>query len=372
MVNMFTLRPETVSDQGGVFKWTGRCYHLTYSNFISKYDLLATVRRATTTPLSGWSYSHEDTTTTRPDGSTLVGYQHTHFAVLFKSKLCLQGAMKFDVYAGIDTTGADVYIHPNVQKISMAQLEQVVTYHEGRKYDISKGGMVYTAPVQHEKHLPQSFDFNREIIQEVVAAPSLLEACIVGEVRPRSVADIRAIRDETAQTGKRFKHIFDPASFKALPLPPWNFLHIHGGTGLGKTKWASAQFRNPCVIKPFNSIGCVEVLLKKFDAGTHDGIVLDEADFRFLDADTLKAFTDPDEECTLNVRFKACELPPVRKIAVSNPQPTELYPPDTSGAIARRVMVYHITEKTYKEAPRLLRPPLQPLPPQPVLGFATQ
>ena len=103
----------------------------------------------------------------------------------------------------------------------------------------------------------------------------------MGEVRPRNVSDIRALRDESAARSKRFKHLFDLATFKVLPLPAWHFLHIHGGTGLGKTKWAVAQFKNPCVIKPFNSVGCVEMLLRKFDACIHDGIVLDEADFRF-------------------------------------------------------------------------------------------
>lgn len=52
----FTIAPEQVDVANGPFKWTGRCYHLTYSGFIEKADLLATVARATTTRLVGWSY----------------------------------------------------------------------------------------------------------------------------------------------------------------------------------------------------------------------------------------------------------------------------------------------------------------------------
>ena len=52
----FTIAPEPVDDANGPFKWKGRCYHLTYSSFIEKADLLATVRRATTIRLEGWSY----------------------------------------------------------------------------------------------------------------------------------------------------------------------------------------------------------------------------------------------------------------------------------------------------------------------------
>ena len=362
----FTIAPEPVDDANGPFKWKGRCYHLTYSSFIEKADLLATVRRATTIRLEGWSYVHEDTSEDRADGTRLIGYQHTHFAVIFANRLGLSGSRRFDVYAGTSAGGVATYIHPNVQKVSMAQLEQIMTqYHLGRKYDVSKGATVYKEPVKHESCMPQQFQFNRAIIEEVVAAPSLLEACVAGEVRPRSVSDIRALRDESAGAAKKFKHKFDPASFKVLPVPPaWHFLHIHGGTGLGKTKWAVAQFKNPCVVKPFNSVGCVEMLLKKFDPSIHDGIVLDEADFRFMSVDTLKGFTDPDEDCTLTVRFKADELPPIRKIAVSNPAPEKLYPTDTSGAIARRVTTFHIDQKTYIEP---VRPPpgapLQPLAP---------
>jgi hypothetical protein len=103
---------------------------------------------------------------------------------------------------------------------------------------------------------------------------------------------------------------------------------------------------------------------RKAESEIHDGVVLDEADFRFMSVDTLKGFTDPDEDCTLMVRFKADELPPIPKIAVSNPSPVTLYPSDPSGAIARRVVTFHIDEKTYIDA---IRPP----PRAPLLGLVS-
>lgn len=378
----FEIRPSNPTDDEAPFKWDGQNFHFVLDTLVEPLDLLATCRRATTVPVEGYAMAHEDSTKTRADGVIVEGHRHTHFCVRFKSRLNMQGARKFDVHAGVDVNGNDVWLHPNVQKLTTVQCEQVMTqYLRGRKYDIEKGSYSFQEPIKYECKLPQAFEFTRAIMQDIVTAPSLFEACVAGEVRPRTVADVKALRDETAQGAKKFKHLYDPSTFKSLLPRTWHFLHIHGGTGLGKTKWAVAQFKNPCVVKPFNSIGCVEMLLKKFDPLVHDGIVLDEADFKFMSVDTLKGFTDPDEDCTLTVRFKAAEIPPIPKIAVSNPEPVALYPKDNSGAIARRVTTFHVTEKTYTPPPvQAQHMPVQPrqqqFPRQPFMGpacmFATQ
>ena len=356
----FVISPALIDDLNGPFEWNGRCYHFTYSGFFQLPELLAVVARATSTPVLGYSLCQEDTSYTHADGHEVAGHEHTHWAVIFKKPLGLKGSRKFDVYVGTTVGGHDAYAHPNVQKATFAQMETIMTqYHTGRKYDVEKGQSTYKKPILLVQMLPQQFAWTRAIIEEVNDAPSLLEACVIADVRPRTVNDLKALRDESAQVAKRFKHKFDKTTFKTLPLPlplP-HFLHIWGGTGLGKSKWAAAMFKNPCYQKPFNDIGCVENLLRKFDPNIHDGIVLDEADFRFMSGDTMKAFTDPDEDCTLTVRFKSFELVTVPKIAVSNPSPQQLYPPDPDGAIARRVTLFHITEPTYHAAPLLARPP---------------
>ena len=376
----FNIRPQTATDNNGLFVFDGQNFLFTLKDALPKQNLLEAVARATTVPLEGYAYSHEDTSEDRPDGSRLVGYTHTHFAIRLKSRIRLLGARKFDVYMGVDTSGNDVWVHPNVQKLSTLHLEQVMTqYLAGRKYSIETGTVVYKEPLEYECVLPPQFEFTRALIEEVVAAPTLVESCVVAQVRPKHVNDCAKLREAAEQATKKFKHMFEPASFKMLPIPAWHFLHIHGGTGLGKTKWAVAQFKNPCVVKPFNSIGSLEILIRKFDPVMHDGIVLDEADFKFMSVDTLKCFTDTDEDCTLMVRFKAAELPPIPKIAVSNPTPQALYPADPSGAVQRRVTTFHITEITYRPAPPaplaqpppLVPPPLPQLrPPLQAIAFA--
>ena len=196
------------------------------------------------------------------------------------------------------------------------------------------------------------------------AAPSDFEGCVAGQVRVRTVADVKALRAEFKQV-KKFKHLYDASTFTLKEPPNWHVIHLHGGTGLGKTKWAVSRFRNPWVQKPFDSVGCLESLEKNFDPEQHDGIVLDEANLTFLSRQQVIALFDPDEDCTLDVRFKSFTLPAgVKKIVVSNEPPAQLYPPDPHGAIARRFMQCHVTVPTYGvpvPTPAPARAPLAPI-----------
>lgn len=343
------------------FNWKGKYFHLTYSGWIPKNELLAMASSVTSTPLEGWSMVHEDTSEQREDGVRIVGYQHTHLGLIYKSKINIHGSRKFDIML-VDAAGAALVVHPNiVPKLSIGQMEVIFTdYHPGRKYDIAAGKKVYKKPVFHENHLPPLFEFHRAILDEVVMAPSLREACIVASVKPRSIADLKALRDESVQLAKRVKTQYDPSTFKQFGPRQWDTLWVWGGTGLGKTKWAIAQFKAPCFVKPFDSIGCLENLAKSFDPDYHDGLVLDEADLSFMTRAQVIALFDMDEPCTLDVRYKSFTLPAgIKKILISNPSPiTNLLPPDPHGAIARRYQAVHVTAKTYLEPQR---PPLLPV-----------
>lgn len=342
---VFTLKPIVPE---GDFHWDGRGFHLTLSELVPLQIMLQTVRRATSTPLLGYSHCQEDTSEYNDEGHQVTdGHEHTHFAMLFTQRINLKGARKFDVFLP-DGAGGFEQLHPHVQpKVTMKQMEQLFTqYHAGRKYDLASGKTIFKAPIEHTYHLPPLFEFHRAQLEEVRDAPSTFEACVVGEVRVRSVSDVLVLRNE-AQKNKRYKHKYDRASFWVRPPPNWHILHMHGGTGLGKTKFALSLFDNPCHVKPFDSIGCVEALMKMYDPDFHDGLVLDEANLSFLTRQQVIAFYDEDDDCTLDVRFKSFTLPPCKKIIVSNEAPDTLYPPDPAGAIARRFKKLHITRPTY-------------------------
>ena len=163
------------------------------------------------------------------------------------------------------------------------------------------------------------------------------------------MSDVKQIRDEVATNSRKtFIHKYKPSDFVLKPPREITTLHVWGGSGLGKTKWCLSLFRNPCYIKPFNSIGCLEELGRKFDATIHDGIVFDEVDLHFLTRERVIALVDFEEESTIDVRYKSFTIPAgVPKILISNPPPAETYPTDPFGAILRRVKPLHIEHKTW-------------------------
>ena len=133
----------------------------------------------------------------------------------------------------------------------MRMAQQIMTeYRRGFKFDIQTGKKVYTAPVELCQHVPEDLCFERASINEIVAAPSLSEAILIGEVRPRTVLCVKALRDDEENAPKRFCHKYDPLTF-IQDLAPVEFtsgqvdvLHVWGGTGLGKSKWAVSICEN--------------------------------------------------------------------------------------------------------------------------------
>ena len=374
----FSIAPVEVPDG---FVWDGDKFHFTYAEHVSKDQFLETVRRATSTPVIGWSVVQETTTEYDLDTQVVItqGHDHTHVGVMFQSRIRIRGSRKFDIIIVNENDPTDARsVHPHIlPKVSMNQMRSFFTeYHVGRKYCVEAGKTIFKKPILHEFMLPQLFEFERAIMNEIVEAPNLFEACLAAEVKPRSVACIKTLREETAsRAAKRFKHKFPRDSFILQFPPDWHMLHIYGASGLGKTKAAVAQLDNPCVIKPFDSIGCLEALCRMYDPQMHDGLVLDEADLSFMSRQQVIAFIDPDEDCTLDVRFKSFTLPSnLKKIIISNEHPAKLYPPDPFGAIARRMKVLHVTSHTYRGAPQpaWIPPPLPqrlaPPPRAPVLA----
>ena len=348
----FKLAPQPIQDG---FVWRAKHYHLTYTGHHSAAQILQMVRSRTTVRLIGWSIAQEDTSVVDSDGQVRVeGYEHTHVALMFENRLGLNGARQFDLFVDADDDdGLPVQVHPHAQpKVTIAQMEQIfLHYHPGRKFDITTGKMAFTAPISHEYELPPEFDFARAVMNEVVSASSVFEACIAGQVRPRSVSDIKTLREEfSSVNAKQFKHLYAKESFALPPPVDLRALLVHGGSGLGKTKWAVAQFKNPCLIKPFDSVGHMEELGKRYDPTVHDGIVLDEVDLTFMTRTQVIALVDWDEPSTLDVRYKSFTIPAgVPKIFISNPGPAEILPKDPHGAIARRLQLLHVTCPTWAQ-----------------------
>ena len=366
----FTFTPEPVPDN---FHWRRDKYHLTWPMWVDLETILFVISNVTSIPVKGYSYVLEEGVPNE-DGEK---YRHTHFAVWFMSKLNLSGSRKFDLEVE-DDWGHQHVLHPNIlPRVSLVQLEQIfTTYHAGSKWDLKSRKYVYTPPIQHEVMLPAEFEWNQAIMHEVTEASTLLEACIAANIRPKTVSDCEKLR-AAPPPPKRYRHRFSPSTFHDIVPIDWTALHVWGPSGIGKSAWATAQFKNPCVIKPFNSVGCIEALSRRFDPKVNDGIVFDEADLRFLSREQAIALCDFNDECSFDVRFKSFELPAgIKKIFLSNPNPgpdlSALWPKDLSGAIARRLLVWHCNVATWKKPPVSPNQLLQQTMWQPVFSPATQ
>ena len=353
----FEFKPQAIPDG---FVWKGKCFHLTYPSFVPFNLLHQAMARATSTRVQAYSFVHEEA----KDPGEDYTYEHTHAAWVMEAALNVQGSRKMDVFVEDpqDETML-LQLHPHIQpKVTMRAMEAVfTTYHQGRKFNLETGKHEFTKPVALEQSMPYEWNWNQAVIKEIIDAPTLIQATIVGEIRPRTVMDCKVLREDAENSeAKKFKHKFAKDSFYDLTAGmQWFCLHIWGATNLGKTKWAVAQFSNPLLIKPFNSVGGLEAIRKRFDPKFHDGIVCDEADLTFMSRENCIAFLDEDDPFSCMVRYTEFELPPIRKIIISNPEPTNLYPSDEAGAIARRVQVLQITQKTYKDPqPAVVRTPL--------------
>ena len=200
------LKLKSVSPEGD-FPWNRKHYHMTFSGWLPVAVLLSTCAGATTVPVVCYSVVHEEGEEPDEDGNldvNAVPYRHTHFAVIFKSRLHLFGARKFDVFVD-HPNGVEIH-HPHVAaRVNASHMEELITqYHRGRKYNIKTGKTEFKAPIFHEYKLPQEFEFSAAIMADILEANNLVDACLAGNVRPRTVTDIKTLRAEASKQPRHF------------------------------------------------------------------------------------------------------------------------------------------------------------------------
>ena len=354
-----------VVPSGTDFKYRGSKFFWTSDKHTPKEAWLEAMANATSIPLKGWAWANETKTTDLGNGAVRIN-EHSHFFSWFDAPINVTGSRKFDL-VWADENGDALHAHPNVQnKLTMVQCEQIVVHYlAGRKFSLEKNCMVYEKPIQFETCLPPEFEWSRAVMDDILNAPNTYEACIAGGIRPRSVLDIKCLRtcmqEEASLSDKRFKQLFDRSSFKTLVAPGWHILYVEGLTGMGKTKWACAQFDNPCFIKPFDTVAGLEQLKDEFDPKIHDGIVFDETEIKWMSRTSVIALTSTDEKVTLKIRQTKVTIPAnVRKIFVSNMPVEQAFPVQADGtvdpAILRRLQIIRVTGPTYHQPPPQQQP----------------
>ena len=135
----------------------------------------------------------------------------------------------------------------------------------------------------------------------------------------------RSIEDFNIETPRETAHLFTI---------------MHGTTGIGKTQFAKAHFKNPLLVRSFEGV-------KKFRFNVHDGIIFDDMDFSEWKRERIIHLTDWEEGAELWCRHSNWYRPPQTQMIATTNNPggnifgEYFYDP----AIQRRIQVYNLGDQ---------------------------
>lgn len=150
-------------------------------------------------------------------------------------------------------------------------------------------------------------------------------------------ADYAALlRSRVAAAKYQLKDFTEPA-LNLVASPVWL---IWGDTGCGKTAWALAHFKNPCLCRHLED-------LRSYDPEVHDGIVFDDLGFMHVPFQQVLNLVDFEYETTVHARYQNIKIPAGTPRLFTYNEPFALTPKDATEqqikAIERRVSVKHIS-----------------------------
>jgi len=179
-------------------------------------------------------------------------------------------------------------------------------------------------------------------IDAIRSATTLAEACEVAGIEPRSVSDIKLLRDDPGV--EFYEHPF-PDAVWSLEIPDdFRSLVLYGPTNTGKTQRALAVFERPLVVRHMDD-------LRAFRPSVNDGIVFDDMSFGHMPRTSIIHLLDWEVPSSIHCRYSICKIPAkTKKIFTSNQTPAEMWGQDDP-AINRRFRAIHVLGKTYISTP---------------------
>lgn len=289
--------------------------HLTYKSWIPHEAMLEWLKHLVG-PLNWYSIVWEE------GHSQENPYRHTHVA-FEASRAVTTGSQRHFDFQGV---------HPNIQPIKTKDHAGVIfnTYHKKEPVKLTQSENGPTATTSS--------------LNVYINAKSLTEAAVLANIQPKTILDLRALRNER-EVDDTPEDIRGRCSWIQRPDGPWRVLFLTGATGIGKTRWAIDQFEQPPLI-----VSHLEDL-KRFRPGRHGGLIFDDISLRSFEPRTLIHLVDSEIPRTLNVKHGSITIPAnTRKIFTSNESleatlpsmPEELY-----RAIRRRLTVWEPTGRLY-------------------------
>lgn len=240
-------------------------------------------------------------------------HDHTHAMLGFKNGVDTLNVRFFD-YEGC---------HPNIVKCDRKHANNTYYYLQKEKGNKKFSECAPLGPVS--------------LIEQIREAPTLYEACEIAGVEIRTVADVKAIRQDVAIARPRVRKY--PEDSWICPIQVTRVLVLLGESGTGKTQRALAMFHNPLLVRHIDRL--------KSLTPKHDGVVFDDLAFRHWPRESVIHLLDFDEDSDVNCRHYCGVIPAgMPRVFCTNRPFDELFPDDAYGAIERR-----ITEKIQVNAP---------------------
>lgn len=222
--------------------------HFTYPTHIDEDAAMALFKSFGTLKL--YSFVHElgdaEEDNGYPEGHE-GPYAHTHVFVWWKTAIDVKNARAFDLP---NPENADRALHPNMQnKRGMDWAKTIVQkYHKGFKTK-ANGKKYFLAPEYLFQKGVETWQWEDEMFDICLNAPTLIDACKQLDMQPKSIADVNLIRKQ----GKRKDFSYPERVCELDMLKPrqqildagWNpaeeVLILKGSGGRGKTNWALCQ-----------------------------------------------------------------------------------------------------------------------------------
>jgi len=312
----------------------GKSWHFTYKTHIDFEQLKTFILKQASTAKKPNAFKWFTVVHESSDNENQ--YDHTHFACEFTIPLKTTMPRLFD-WANMDSES----IHPHWQKITSLQHATTIYFTYHKKAPVS---------LAQSENAPGGFEFDLSAVKQ---ASTLVEAMSIAGIKIRTLADLKLLRSDIPRR-PIFEHKrFHNTEWTLKTIDDWKVLVLYGSTNTGKTQWATHQFINPLVCSHMDD-------LKFFNRDEHDGIVFDDMSFSHYPRETIIHLLDWDLDRSIHNRYANAFIPKhTRKIFTSNLNLSEIFPVDTSGAIARRISkVYKISAKLYKDKPPI-SPPIE-------------
>lgn len=218
------------------FRFQGTQMHLTFKDHIPIVDIKARLTAI------GWAYKtlsivHEVGLVGEEDE---MPYEHTHVFVILRKKADITNPRFFDIEGR----------HPNIKHRRGMDwaITVVCSYHKGHKHK-KNGKPYFEEPVMLHQEGCEEHMLQFDLLDAVIAAPSLLEALKVGGCKLKSVNDYSILRREARK--RKPTQVEDGADKKRCRKVGWNrdlALVLEGPPNTGKTVWALSQFEHPSLI----------------------------------------------------------------------------------------------------------------------------